>query len=158
MNPQYDWAVPAADQVEYANPVTVNNQVLLLANYAIEVTQSIVATNRKIRDAKEALKAAKHAKDDFQYDLMRTYPPPATATKSLALMEAFVRNSAFVAGTQEQYIELRKAVNAAELAMERLDIDLDASKQVWDTVKLLGIHLQTFLSFVKSDKKSGAYV
>lgn len=157
-NPQFDWSVPAAQQLEFVNPVTLSNYEIRLANYALTVTQSIVAINRKIRDAKEALKEAKHALEDFRYELLRAAPPPATATKSLALLEAYTRRAVVVAGSQDEYKALRSAVNAAERNEERLDIERENSQQVWDCIKLMGIHAQTHLSFVKSDlKQSGRY-
>jgi hypothetical protein len=158
-NPQFDWSTPAAEQLEFVNPVTLANYEILLANYALEVTQSIVGTNRKIRDAKEAARAAKYAHDDFQHELLRTHPAPAIATKSLTLLAGYVRNTAVTVGCSEEFLKLQQAMRSAETVLERLDIELDNSQQVWDMIRLLGVHVQTHLSFVKSDlKQSGRYV
>jgi hypothetical protein len=158
VNPEFDWSIPATEQLEYVNPVTLNNWTILLANYGLEVSQSIVGVNRKIRDRKKARAAAKHAFSDFQQDLLREYPPPALATKNLALTDAYIRNTAFVAGRQEEYNHLQIALSDADQALEHLDIELDNARQVWDTIKLMGIHIQTHLSFLKSDmKKAGLY-
>jgi hypothetical protein len=154
VNPDYDWDVPAEEQTEFVNPVRVNNHVMLQHNAAIRVAQRVVALNRKIATGRQALGTAKDALEDFEQELLITYPAPGSATKNLKVLNAYVRQVAFEHGQREEYLARVQAVRDAERAVASLELEAETARFVFNTIKLTGEHAQTHLSFVKNEQRN----
>lgn len=152
VNPDYSWELDPAEQVEYVNPVTLNNHTLRLANAAINIAQRTVRVNERIAALQTTLAEAKNAIADLEQDLLSRYPAPVGATKTLKQLAAYVRQMAFTDGVKEKYRELADTLRKAEIALVKEEIDADSLKQVWRTIELVGEHIQTHLSYVKHDK------
>lgn len=151
-NPNFNWQVSPTEQLEYVNPVTLNNWAIQLANQALAVSSKIIVTNKHIRAAKQALVDAKASLEDFEYDLLREYPANSSTSKTLKILESHLRRSATAANKADQYQVLREAVRNAQRDYDKYELDLDNARQVSDTIKLMGIHIQTHLSFIKAEK------
>lgn len=148
-NPNYHWDVDPESQPEFANPVTVNNHVLRLANAGIAMAVASAKVNKQLSQAKQALKDAEHALEDFEQDLLRTSPPNTAAQKSNRLLALYVRQVAFEHGRQAEHQQLLQAQRAAQGTVDQLEIEKDTIWATSQAIKLAGEHIQTHLSFRK---------
>lgn len=157
-NPDFDWDADPNSQPEYVNPVTLNNKEVEYANAAIHIAQKLVATNKEIARVKRALIAARHAQDDFEREVLLSFPAPPSATKSTKLLQAYLYKVTTENKQRKKMDELTKEVRELERELIGLEIQADTAHDVFQAIKLGGEHIQTHLSFVKSERSaSGKY-
>jgi len=149
--PTYDWDADPGEQPEYTNPVSLNNCVIRWVNAAIRITQRLVATNKRIGQAKVALEQAEAALDDFEQELLRTNPAPASATKSLKLLDAYLNQVAVSTGKADDYRKLIGRIREIRQRLRILEMTADNCRHIGQTLKLAGEHAMTHLSFVKTE-------
>lgn len=153
VNPAYDFARDPEGQAEYVNPVTLNNCEIKHANAAIFVTDRVANHMRRLAELKAARDDAKNALDDFEADLLRLHPAPPNDRKTNKLLDSYIRRIAEQEGEFEHYKGLIAEVRRLEREIIITDAAVDAGRQVWGLIKMLGEHGQTHLSFVKTEYK-----
>jgi hypothetical protein len=158
VNPEYDFnKEPQENEFEYANPVTVNNQEILYANAAMQVTKLHVKANKKIAAAKLELKATREAREDIERKIVVQSPPGTNDSKNTRLMEAYIWRTAAATGKAE---ELQRLLQEERRLTARI-LDLEATaenlKLTQQTIKLAGEHGQTFLSYVKDEARRARF-
>lgn len=149
--PDFDFDADPGEQAEYANPVTLANQVVRLANVHATVTGRIVERNSTIAQLKAELTTAQHAVEDFEASLLAQYPASTADRKSNKLLDAYVRAKAFEVGERETYTGLIERLRTLRIQLEQEELAIDAARVVLQTIKLQGEHLQTYLSFRKHE-------
>jgi hypothetical protein len=147
----YDFAVAPEDQIEFANPVVLANQVVRLANIHGHMTGKIARINAAVAALRGALADAKHALADLEADLLAKYPPPAAERKSNKLLDTYIRRAAFENGFEDRYRALTANVRKLQKELEEQDIHLETARAVQQSIKLQGEHLQTYLSYKKHE-------
>lgn len=151
VNPDYTFAEDPDGQEEYANPVTVSNQVVALSNAASKVAAIIVNCNKQLVEARQVLAVAEDAMEDFEQELLGRFQASTADRKSNKLLEAYIRRVAFEQGHAEEHRALRDKHRDAAHAVARLEVKVDSSRQVWQVLKLKGELAQTYLSFKKHE-------
>lgn len=151
VNPDYSWELDPFAQLEYVNPVTLNNHEIRLANAAIRISQSVIGINKHIASLRSAMADTKAAIEDLEQELLSKNPAPSS-TKTLKMLASYVRTLAFSNGQDEKYGLLLRTLRKDENELTKREIELDSLKFTWQTIKLTGEHIQTHLSFVKSEK------
>lgn len=157
VNPDYNWDKAPEEQAEYANPVTLNNRIVELANATITVAEAIMVLQRQRGVCRSALKAAQDALEDFEQDLLVKYPPSTSATKSNRLVTTYIRTVAFQHGLQDQYRELRDRVRELELEDITLHTRLESLKTAQQGIESITVNIQTHLSYVKAERQHGRF-
>lgn len=153
VNPDYHWEGKADEQPEYVNPVTASNREILLANKAILVGQQIAKLHREQAEAKATLKDAQAELADFERELLLKHPPKTTHSKTLKLLDAYILDLVKSTGKQDDYRSLVSVIRQQERSLAMVEARLDGAKVLWQSIKLAGEHVQTFLSFWKSEQR-----
>jgi len=155
-NPEYQWDQPEG-QVEYANPVTLNNRVVELANASLKASQALVVYQKRRGEIRVQQQAATHALEDFEHDLLVQFPPPPNATKSNRLLQTYLRTVATHHGKAEAYAALRKAVREAEANELEATTRIEVLRTALQAIQTVADNVQTHLSYVKAEKQHGRY-
>lgn len=143
------------EQFEYANPVTLNNRLILYGNAVIDATDRLNAYNLKIEEAKLSKREAERQLEGFEGRLLRSYPPEKNLS-TLKLVQAYVERMAFDRdGTGEQYLELREALEKAEDAVHHWQAKAENLRTWLKAIELASHNITTHLSFVKFDGRLG---
>lgn len=157
-NTAYDFESDPAEQAEFTNPVVVSNKQVELANAALAVAGKLTFLNRAMARAKQQLEVAEAQLEDFELALLSRREPPAADRKSNRLLQMYLRR---IAGESEpglqQYQALIDAARAARQDIHRLQGEIDNQKHYFFTIKLVGEHAQTYLSFVKDEARRRGY-
>jgi cell division protein FtsB len=154
VNPDYDWNVDPHEQLEYVNPVVLNNREIYWANAAVRLTQKQVGITRKLADLKARIQRTEDELHDLEEDLLIQNPPPSSARQSTRLTDLYIRTLAFGSAQAAAYKRLRAEVRQLREEQALLQTALDNVKQVFAMLKLLGEHAMTHLSYVKAESKA----
>jgi len=153
VNPEYDFTRDPATQAEYVNPVVLNNMEVRQANAAIEVSDRLGRHQRRLAELKVELDEAEAGQEDLETEILTHHPAPTNDRKTNKLLDAYVRGMAEQLGKREELQtlvdrqrEIRREILLTEAAIE-------AARQAWQCIRLLGEHGQTHLSFVKQEYK-----
>ena len=158
VNPGHDLRADPARQTEYVNPVTLNNMQVVYANKAIEVTEAIVANNRKLAALKARQAKAEGQLEDIERVILTEHPAPAADRKSNKLLEAYLERMAHETGRTAEIRAAREELRTIKNDMLLIEAEIDSGRQVWAMLRLVGEHGQTHLSFVKDEyKRAGSY-
>lgn len=158
VNPAYEFQAPTV-KTQYANPVTLNNMLVKATNESKALTDRIVQVGRKLVDAEMALQEARQDLEDFEQNILLTYPPNTKEeVKSNKLTETYIRRMVQtkeeVAG-QELYARLKQFVREAEKKERLLKAEKDACYTRLNHLKLVCENIRTHLSFVKVESQRG---
>lgn len=154
VNPDYDWEVDPTQQAEYVNPVVLNNLEIKLANDAYEVTEAILTLQGKVGQLETRLK--KHVLELRVYEsgLLSRDPPKSSDTKSTKLVEAYIWKLAIDSGEEEEYKTLLNTHAALLAKIDELQNAIEINRSKLNSIRLVGEHIQTHLSYIKSEMKS----
>jgi hypothetical protein len=153
VNPDYDFDADPSEQAEYVNPVTLAYKQTYLANYAADVTDALNGANRRLAEAKVDLKTAQHRLDDFESELLATYPAPTNERKSNKLLESYIRRMAFESGQKAQHQELIDTVRDIEATLELVQAEIENGRQTHNLLRLLSEQGRTVLAFTKWEEE-----
>lgn len=141
-------------EFEYANPVTLNNVVLLYGNAKIELADKSDRAHKQLDAAKLAKRQAERQLESYEFRLLRTHPAPKGVT-TLKLIAAHLDQAAFLDGTLTQYEELREEVvkwddevHRVQGALKRLD---DWGSAIDSAINSITVHL----SYLKAEWQHG---
>jgi hypothetical protein len=154
VNPTYDWDLDPGEQLNYVNPVRLNDHVIFLANTAARLGLRINELTKSLAAAKAAEAAAVDELEDFEQDLLVLFPPNTLASKSNKLLDRYVRQLAQSQGKGEVHQEHRSVARSWRNEVMRLGLELDGARSLMASIKLAGEHIQTHLSFVKAEARA----
>lgn len=137
------------EEFEYANPVTLNNRLILYGNAVIEATDRLNRITKQIEAAKHAKRTAERVLAEYETRLLRKYPSQKNLT-TLKLVQAHLDRVAFdLDDTAEQYDGLRKDVEKAEDAQEHWEAKAGEIRMWMKAIETASQNIMTHLSFVK---------
>lgn len=153
VNPEYDFDADPTGQFDYANPVTLNNQLVLYTNAGIELTKKVVVLNRRREKLRLDKKDVERKLKALRQNTLAKNPAPPSAAKNLALTDAYVQRCLEADGF---FLEAQ----AHEATVATLDDKIDLMKEeaenlffTMNTIKLASQNIMTHLSFVKNEQK-----
>jgi hypothetical protein len=149
-NPNVDISVVPTAEFEYANPVTLNNMLLLYGNAVIELAGKRDRAGKRLEAAKLERRKAERQLEDFEQGLLRTHPAPRGVT-TLKLLAAHIEAAAFSDDTSDQYDDLRNAVRTAEDAVEAANAQISTLKGWGDAIETASGNITVHLSYVKAE-------
>lgn len=153
VHPDYDFQREPEDQASYANPVTVSNKQLDLANALIQVTTRHNELNTKRTEVRQALAVSKAQLEDFELALWSTAPPPASERKTIKLMDAYTRRLVAERGGTVDYQRLVDAVRAHERELVALEGQIENCRQLAVSIKQISENGRTYLAYVKDEAR-----
>lgn len=138
-------------EYEYANPVTVNNRLVLFANAVIAAMDELDQGISKVRQAKLQKKTAERQLRNYEQRILRSFPPPK-GKNAIKLIDAHIARAAHeLDDTLEQYQELQEALDEAEDAVTRAEGRVEKLRQWLKAIELAIQACTTHLSYVKFD-------
>lgn len=149
-NPSVEVATLEPREFEYANPVTLNNLLLLYGNARIELGDKLERANKRLEGAKLEKRKAERQLEDFETARLRTSPAPR-GVSTLKLLAAHIESAAFLEGLSDQYDELREALAEAEDAVHAAQAGVNRLKDWGDTLEAATNSITVHLSYVKAE-------
>jgi hypothetical protein len=156
VNPSYDFDADPADQFEYANPVTLNNKLVLFTNAMIELNKRAVSLARRRERKRLEKKDLDRQLKSLRNAVLSLHPIPPSSAKNLPLTEAYIVRCLEAEGLLDQYKQL-------ELTAGRLDDEIDFLKEegenlrfTFQTIQLASNNITMHLSYVKQEARMGA--
>lgn len=153
MNPGYDWEHNPNLQPEYTNPVTLNNKLVYFANAYVEVTRRLGIAYKLLAEIKLAKHDAESALKDFEAEILNIYIPTSSERQNNRVLDSFISRSAATHEATNEYIKLINAVREQEKKLIAIAIRIDYYNSQKSAIELAGTHIQTHLSFVKSEQR-----
>lgn len=154
INTGYDWAIDPTQQAEYVNPVVLNNLEIKLANDAFDVSQKIIDIQTEVGNVEIRLKKKLLDLRIFESQLLAENPPKSNDTKSTKLVEAYIWKLATEANKLDEYKTLLTSHAALLAKVDDLKNAIEIQRNTLNSIRLVGEHIQTHLSYVKSEMKS----
>lgn len=151
-NPDYVHDVdPEENEFQFWNPVAATNKLIMLSNADLSTTEAVSDAIGERNTHKEALEEAERKLERLERALVAQRPLGNTESKNNKTTAAAIYARAIDAGRQHEYDALQDTIAARRAAVTRLTGRIDRW-MVWiDASERVGRHLQTALSFVKSD-------
>jgi hypothetical protein len=155
-NPQFDHEIePDENEFAFWNPVTATNDLVKLANVALEVTEILTDTRKERLGVEIDLRGVRRKLESIEHDLLVKDPLTPTEAKTLKTIgAALVRR--LESASEERQAEVA-ALRAAEVELEdrllRLKEIIDASYDWNKTNVQVSDNLKTALAFYKDERK-----
>lgn len=153
-NPTVDLSASPIGDFEYANPVTLNNQLLLYGNAVIQATDRIAACHKQIEAAKLAKRKAERQLEDFEQAILRKYPLPK-GTGTLKVIDAYIARMAVEEKLHEQYADLKDEVRKQDDERAKWEAREKTTRMWLDAIDRASQNITTHLSFVKYESGPG---
>lgn len=153
-NPEYDHEVdPSENEFQFWNPVSATNDLIKLANAALEVGQAVSDSMKRRTAAAVKRRELELQLEDLERELLVKEPPSASEAKSLKLISAAVERRATEAGRLEELQKIRAQIDVYIKAesIEQHKID---SGMMWLKVnERVSDNLKSALSFYKDERR-----
>ncbi len=153
-HPDYDFDKDPADQFEYANPVTLNNQLVLYTNAAIGLTQTVVSLGRRRQASRLRKKDLERKLKGLRNRVLSDNPAPPSAAKNLALTEAYVFRCLDAAGKLNEAEQLEAQIAVLEDEGETMKEEVENLHFTMKTLELAGTNVMTHLSWLKAEVRN----
>jgi hypothetical protein len=152
VNPTYDLEVdPSENEFAYVNPVSLTNQLIVLANEGITLAEIRTGAERKIAELKLERRKVERAIEDLEERLLRDEPLSPSEAKSLKTIGAAVARRVLQAGEQETFETLRGKLRALDDQIEQQQQLANRSRIYTDTVEQVSENIKTALSYIKRE-------
>lgn len=157
-NPDYDFTSAPESQHEYANPVTLNNKLVQLANAYLDITSVITKGLKHRADLKQQLEASQEILEDMELDILDKVPPTATSdTKTTRTIQAYIIRQLRETGLLEAYDAEKAHLRNLKQQQIQQDMQLEAARAVLNALELQSNMIQTHLSFVKNEARNARH-
>lgn len=153
-NPDYDHSLdPDVDQPAFWSPITATNDLVKLANAALDVAQAVNdAMARKTRVTIEHRQVRRQI-EQLEKELIYADPLTPTEAKTVKLVEAAVYRRAEAAGRMDEY----EALLTEQQGLEDIILECEAHIEnglMWNKVNQnVSENIKTALSFYKDEKR-----
>jgi hypothetical protein len=153
-NPHYDHDVdPAENEFEFWNPVSATNDLIKLANSALEIAQVVSdAMTEKVK-VKVQRKLLERQIDAIEKKLLVEDPPSPSETKTTKLVAAAIERRAAESGKGEELYTLRKELAELEDREAELEGTVDTGMMWAKANEKVSENIKTALSFYKDERK-----
>lgn len=154
VNPEYDHDVdPEENPYVYWNPVTATNDLVKLANAALEITQAITDAMQERTKLEVALRAVTRELERHEHNLLIDNPLTPTEAKTLKTVAAAIQSRAHMAGAFDHIEVLRSKQAELEDRIVVLKERIDAGHAWNKTNERVSDNLKTALAFYKDERK-----
>lgn len=158
VNPHYDHDVePSENEIQYWNPVSATNDLIKLANAAIDVAQRISDTMREKTRVTLERRTAEHELEDLERRLLVGEPPTASEAKSTKLTNAAIDRRAKEQGELEKLTGLRTRLRALDAEVERAQSTIDTGYMWMKANERMSDNIKSALSFYKDERRRSEY-
>lgn len=153
-NPHYDHEVdPSENEFEFWNPVSATNDLIKLANSALEIAQVVSdAMSEKVK-IKVQRKLLERQIDAIEKQLLVEEPPSPSETKTTKLVGAAIERRAAASGRGEELYELRQQLAELEDREVELEGTVDQGMMWAKANEKVSENIKTALSFYKDERK-----
>jgi hypothetical protein len=154
VNPVYDHeADPESQEFAYWNPVSATNDLIKLANAALETTQVITDAMRKRTMLKIQLRAIEGELETLEHTVLVAEPLSPTEAKTLKTVAAALERRFESQGYQDAAHSLQHKRNAVLNEITKLDDRISAGHEWNKTNERVSDNIKTALSFFKDERK-----
>lgn len=154
VNPEFDHDIdPDQNEFAYWNPVSATNDLIKLANAALEITQAISDAIMEKTQLEIELKAVTRELEDLENHALVEDPLTPTEAKTLKTVAAALERRYAVQGYTEVVRELKTKRDALADRMVKAEGKISAG-HVWNkTNERASDNIKTALSFYKDERK-----
>lgn len=153
-NPHYDHDVdPAENEFEFWNPVSATNDLIKLANSALEIAQVVSDAMAEKVKVKVQRKLLERQIDQVERRLLVEEPASPSETKTTKLVAAAIDRRAAESGVGEELYKLRQQLAALEDRELELEGTVDQGMLWTKANEKVSENIKTALSFYKDERK-----
>lgn len=158
VNPTYDHDVaPEENEFQYWNPVSATNDLIKLANAALDTAQRISDSMRAKTELATEKRELENLLDSLERELLVKEPPSASEAKSLKLINAAIERRAKEQGKERELKELRNELQVLESDMEREQSVIDTGFMWLKANERMSDNIKSALSFYKDERRRNEY-
>jgi hypothetical protein len=158
VNPAYDHEVePEENPIQYWNPVSATNDLIKLANAALETAQRISDSMREKTSLTLQKRDLEASLDSFERELLVGEPPTASEAKSLKLINAAVARRANEKGQGDKLKSMQTQLSNVEREIERQQGIIDTGFMWLKANERMSDNLKSALSFYKDERRRSEY-
>jgi len=156
VNPHYVFSQPTVTS-QYANPVVLNNYLILVANDSHTLAERVAQVNGRLGKLKSNMADAEGRLDEFEQELLLKTPAPANDRKSNKLLDIYVRT--LVMGLEDDqrstWAALREAIQSLKADIVVTELEKDSTYARLNHLKLEADCIKTHLAYVKMESRYG---
>jgi hypothetical protein len=154
VNPEYDHdADPESQEFAYWNPVAATNDLIKLANAALEVTQAITDAMRKRTTLRAQLREVERDIEELENHVLCAEPLAPTEAKTLKTVSAALSRRYVSQGYEDAARELLRKRDSLEAEISKMTDRIDAGHAWNKTNERVSDNIKTALSFFKDERK-----
>jgi Mg2+ and Co2+ transporter CorA len=154
VNPEYDHAVePEDNPIQYWNPVSATNDLIKLANAALDVAQNISDAMRSKVTNMATKRDLEAELDALERELLVKEPPTTAEAKSLKLTQAAIERRAKEHGSLERLQELRKKLLELDRTIEKQQTAIDVGYMWLKANERMSDNIKSALAFYKDERR-----
>lgn len=154
VNPHFDHEVdPEENEFAYWNPVSATNDLIKLANAALEVTQAVTDALQEKTQVRLKRKQLEREIDTLEKQLLVFDPPSPSETKTTKLVAAAIERRALESDQAERLTALREQCFALERKELELEGHVDVGMMWAKTNEKVSDNIKTALAFYKDEKR-----
>ncbi len=154
VNPEYDHDVdPEENPYVYWNPVSAVNDLIKLANAAIEVSQNISDWQGKKASLEVELRSVTREIEALERFLIRDSPLSTSESKTLKTVDAAVESRAVASGHYGTLEELRNKEASLKSRILVLKEKIDCGYNWNKTNERVSDNIKTALAFYKDERR-----
>lgn len=152
VNPEYDFDKdPTENEFEYANPVTLNNKLVLYTNACFVLTEKAVVLGRRRERTRLDAKDKERTLRTLRNETLARNPAPPSAAKNLALTDAYVQRCLDLDGRLEEAQVLENEIAGLEDDAEQMKDEVENLRFTITTIRLACENIAIHLSYAKHD-------
>jgi hypothetical protein len=153
VNPNYDHDDPDSNEFGYWNPVTATNDLIRLANAALDIAQSISDARHTRVTLKQQLRELERQLDELERRVLNQDPLSPTEAKTLKTVAAAVYRRFDAHGIVDQAKALQDQMAVVVDQLDHLDDRIETGHMWLKTNSQVSDNIQTALSFYKDERK-----
>lgn len=154
VNPEFDHDVdPDANDAAYWNPVSAVNDLIKLANAALEITQMVTDTMRERTKVQVELKNVERDIESLERHVVVEDPLTPTEAKSNKTIAAALQRRYEHQGYEDRVSELRTKRDNLEDQLYKLQSRIEAGHTWNKTNERVSDNLKVALSFYKDERR-----
>lgn len=153
VHPNFD--LQESGNVDYVNPVLLNNLLVLYTNALFELSIMNLETQGQLDKARTERRVFESEQLNTKTKILSQHEVPSTYGKNLLLTEAFVRSKLRELSVEryEAYAALDSDIQKLDRLLARLELLASSTHGVAQTVEFACKNIQTHLSFVKKEQE-----
>lgn len=154
VNPHFDHSIdPDENEFAFWNPVSATNDLVKLANAALEIAQVVSDSMSEKVQVRVRRKELERQIDDIEKRLLVDDPPSPSETKTTKLVAAAIERRALASGQIDALSDLREMLQRLERRELELEAQVEAGLMWSKTNEKVSENIKTALAFYKDERK-----